>query len=468
MPSLLVFLLACTGEEPAKAEVDLSADPGFLDFGSLDVGAAVEAQLDLVNAGLEEIEITAATLEFVGDVEPFALVADAVGTRLGRTARAPITLAYSPPTAECHEAFLTVEATGKAATDALVVNVRGCGGEASLVATPGSIDFGGVPVGDTSTTLLVVEAANPVAGHVLGASIAGSLAFFVDTSVLPGVASPGEPLSLTVGFGPLDADPAEATLTLETDGDERYIDIPLAGNRCAGEGALDADGDGQPACGGDCNDGDATVYEGATEAADGLDNDCDGRVDEDTSSFDDDGDGFSEDEGDCSDQSAEIVPGAREEGDGIDNDCDGEVDEGTNYFDDDEDGYSEIGGDCDDDDDDINPGEVDSADGIDNDCDGDTDEGTGDADVDGDGVSAGSGDCADSDSSVYPGAPETADGVDDDCDGTVDEGTTAYDDDGDGYTESAGDCDDTDADVGPHRLETAGNGVDDDCDGSGS
>ena len=468
MKSLLVILLACTGEEAAKAEVDLAADPGFLDFGSHDVGASVEGQLDLVNEGLEEIEITTATLETVGDAEAFSLVIDAVGTRLGRTARTTISLAYAPPTAECHEAFLTVEATGKDSSDALVVNVRGCGGEASLVATPGSIDFGGVPAGDSATTLLVVEAANPVTGHVVSASIAGSLAFFVDTSLLPGVASPGEPLELTVGFGPLDADPKSATLTLETDGAERYIDIPLAGNQCAGAGALDADEDGQAACVGDCNDGDASVYEGATESADGLDNDCDGRVDEDTSSFDDDGDGYSEDEGDCSDQSAEIVPGGREEGDGIDNDCDGEVDEGTTYFDDDADGYSEIGGDCDDDDDEVNPGEVDTADGIDNDCDGDTDEGTGDADVDGDGVSTGDGDCADNDSSVYPAAPETADGVDDDCDGTVDEGTEAYDDDGDGYPEGAGDCDDTDADVGPHRLETAGNGVDDDCSGSGS
>jgi hypothetical protein len=57
-------------------------------------------------------------------------------------------------------------------------------------------------------------------------------------------------------------------------------------------------------------------------------------------------------------------------------------------------------------------------------------------------------------------------GRDDDCDGTVDEGTNAYDDDGDGYTENGGDCDDTDPDIGPHRLETIGDGVDNDCDGS--
>ncbi len=61
--------------------------------------------------------------------------------------------------------------------------------------------------------------------------------------------------------------------------------LPLAALVMAGLGAstgcpTDADGDGYTVEAGDCNDNDASIYPGAPEVCDGLDNDCDGAVDE--------------------------------------------------------------------------------------------------------------------------------------------------------------------------------------------
>ena len=49
---------------------------------------------------------------------------------------------------------------------------------------------------------------------------------------------------------------------------------------------IDNDNDGFTENQGDCNDTDASTYPGATELADGKDNDCDGEIDEDLETFD--------------------------------------------------------------------------------------------------------------------------------------------------------------------------------------
>lgn len=75
----------------------------------------------------------------------------------------------------------------------------------------------------------------------------------------------------------------------------------------------------------DCRDDDSAVHPGAGETCDGIDNDCDGKIDD---GFDSDDDGFATCESpakkmDCNDDSDEVYPGALEKIDGADNDCDG-------------------------------------------------------------------------------------------------------------------------------------------------
>ena len=293
-----------------------------------------------------------------------------------------------------------------------------------------------------------------------------------------------------------DGDPAT---TADNDCDDTNATVfPGASEVCNGidedcEGGIDEDfngdadlfttcgADGNPAttADNDCDDTDATIYPGAVEIPDdGIDQDCSGAdtvtcyVDLDgdaygtTSLLAVDGDCTSAGEtatpGDCDDTSAAVFPGQTELCDGVDQDCDGALDNG---FDADNDGYP-IGAsctvtvDCDDTNAAINPGATEICDSIDNNCDGTIDE---EVDSDGDGMTGCDGDCDDNNDTVYDGAPELCDGLDNACAGAVPADET--DDDGDGFNECGDDdCDDSDANVFVGQTEAC-TGVDDDCDG---
>ena len=101
------------------------------------------------------------------------------------------------------------------------------------------------------------------------------------------------------------------------------------------------------------------AYPNAQELANGIDDNCDGRIDEGTVVYDDDGDGYCEtppcvnttrQQPDCNDEQFTVNPAATEVcGDGLDNDCDGDTNQqnaqncNSYYLDSDGDGYGVAG-----------------------------------------------------------------------------------------------------------------------------
>ena len=253
----------------------------------------------------------------------------------------------------------------------------------------------------------------------------------------------------------------------------------------------------------DCADDDPAVNPGAVEDCNGLDDDCNGAVDEEDATGctvyfkdnDTDGFGLSDDSrclctaeppyvttqgGDCNDFNDTTYPGATESCNFKDDDCDDLTDEEdalgcTDFFlDQDGDTFGVTadskclcaasdqhtalgGGDCDDGNGAINPGAAEICNGLDDDCDGGTDEvadlGT---------TTCGLGECEHTVDNCMGGSPQNCDAMegstvetcnakDDDCDGDTDEGTTDciiyyFDNDGDGFgllSDSICDCGET-------------------------
>jgi hypothetical protein len=288
--------------------------------------------------------------------------------------------------------------------------------------------------------------------------------------LLPVVAACGKPDPKITPVGPDSGTQLPRTVCLDTDGDG------FAGTGdCSAERMVD------------CNDNDPMAYPGALELCNGVDDSCNGQIDEGlpvTSYFRDaDGDGVGStrtgegckgppdgnvtQSGDCNDADPSVRPGQAESCNDVDDDCDGTRDNGLPFqdffVDADGDGYGSANStpvsscqttvmgrvsnpaDCNDMDPTVKPGATELCNKVDDNCDAQVDNGIAFVsyypDVDGDGFGDASAqaesscspvagkvltnsDCNDQSATVKPGAPEVCNSADDDCDTQVDEGLT--------------------------------------------
>ncbi len=187
-----------------------------LSFGSAQVGASVTLPLTVTDKGPNPLSICKATFSGTG----FRLVAPALPFILGSKNSATLTLAFAPQSTGTFTGSVRVIARatwgGANHYSAVTVTLTGVGTSppGTLSVTPGSLSFGTVPVGATTTQSSNLTASG---GSVTVASASSSNSqFSVSGVTLPLSIASGQSVPFSVTFAPTASGAASANLAFFT------------------------------------------------------------------------------------------------------------------------------------------------------------------------------------------------------------------------------------------------------------
>lgn len=329
IPVVVAVLLGCSGVLSPKATiVSHEARCGVVEGVVESEGFAQTVPLFVNSMQVEELSLASGPA-------PFALALPA-GEHSLKAGTGPVTMVQVPANdlqlravasgapIEGEPAAVAVQVLGSCPTDGLILEstMQATGARRELPLGAGAaerIDLGRLTEGTHDVTLRLLDAGVAVAEASVrvsvgapcrsgpcrdrdgdgfeGLSVGGTDCDDTQAAVFPGA----------VDFPDPDGDGAVAYRTLDLDCDGT-ADVPPGGF--------------------DCAEGDPSIPREEDPLPTGVDEDCDGIVDENTTAYDDDGDGRSEEEGDCNDADTTVSPDLQELPDCKDNDCDGSVDEG--------------------------------------------------------------------------------------------------------------------------------------------
>jgi len=204
-----------TGSGGSGPAPTVTLTPASNDYGSVAVGATASATFVLANTGTVAVNIASTSLSSA----LFSVASTTCGASLPVAASCKYVVSFAPVAAGAQSA--TFRVTDDAGTQSAALTGNGTAAAAPQAAlTPGSVDFGSIDVGASSTaqTLTLSNAGN-AALAISGVALSGANAdtFAIASNGCGTSLAAGSSCTLTVTFSPTAAGAAAATLTVADD-----------------------------------------------------------------------------------------------------------------------------------------------------------------------------------------------------------------------------------------------------------
>ncbi len=207
-------------------EGGLSANPSSVGFGSVTVGQNSSSTVTLTNSGTASVAITASSISGAG----FTMSALAAQTLSpGQTTSFSVT--FTPTNG--NQATGSVSIASNASGSPLTISLSGTGAQGGLSASPSSVSFGNIDVGQTSSTTITLKNSGTASVSISSSSLTGS-SFSMSTLAAQTLGA-GQTTSFSVTFKPTSAVSATGSVSIASNAPGSPLAISLNGTGAQAE-----------------------------------------------------------------------------------------------------------------------------------------------------------------------------------------------------------------------------------------
>src|SRR3989449_3273276 len=223
--SSLAIALAGTGTQPG-----LATSPASVNFGNVTVGQNSSQNIKLTNSGNADLALSLATVSGNG----FGISGLSVPTTISPGQSLSFNGHFAPTAAGGATGSITFADNAAGSPQTLTLSGSGVTASATLSANPGSIAFGNIVVGNTSTQTITL--ANSGSTNVTISQISSSgTGFNASGLATPMTLAAGQSATFTAQFAPAAAGNTSGSITLTSDASNPTLTIALSGTGTQGQ-----------------------------------------------------------------------------------------------------------------------------------------------------------------------------------------------------------------------------------------